>query len=214
MDCYDVHDSFVLTGRRITRNYYKREHPLDISHMDRSLIRSLRARAKKCVGGALLFSGLRSRNGYMSNFYPSDFVLEGVRYNSVEQRYQAMRARMTQQPDLEREIMWETADLYGDGQKRMLFLGRECLDRRPDMIPTWDKAATGIMLEAVTEKFLQNPTLGSLLLDTGMRPLGESTMHTVWGTALRPTHRDAYDTGCWGHNLLGLVLIFIRYQLS
>ena len=55
---YDVQRDFVLKGRRVTRRFYRKEHPLDISHNNRNLIRSMRSRAERCEGEPILFKSL------------------------------------------------------------------------------------------------------------------------------------------------------------
>ena len=88
---YHVQRDFVLKGRRVTRRFYRKEHPLDISHYNRNLIRSMRARGVR--GSLYLFKSLAEDYGYLSNFAASESELDGQVYNCVEQRYQSEKAR-------------------------------------------------------------------------------------------------------------------------
>ena len=212
---YDVQRDFVLQGRRVTRRFYKREHPMDISHFNRNLIRSMRARAEKCEGEPILFRSLVEEYGYLSNFAASNFELDGQVYNCVEQRYQSEKAKFCGRMDLYTRIMKLKLGRVGSGsQLRMLWLGREALEDRPDLRSEWDKKSVSVMFKAVSAKFSQNLDLKEKLKSTGLRPLGESTYHTVWGTGMSTEDQRAKDTSRWAFNLLGLVLIFVRYFLS
>ena len=155
--CYDVQRDFVLRGRRLTRELYKREHLLDIWHYNRNLIRSMRARAERCEGEPILFKSLSEVYGYLSNFAASEFKLDGQVYNCVEQRYQSERVRFCVRMDLYRRIMKIQLGRRGIGsQLRMLKLGREALEDRPDLRTQWDKKSLSVMFEAVSAKFGQN----------------------------------------------------------
>ena len=79
-------------------------------------------------------------------------------------------------------------------QLRMLKLGREALEYRPDLRSQWDKKSVSVMFEAVSAKFGQNLELREKLKSTGIRPVGESTFHTVWGTGMHPEDERAKDT--------------------
>ena len=131
---------------------------------------------------------------------------------------------------LKRRVLWwngsllenyeDKAEAWGvpGSQLRMLKLGREALEYRPDLRSQWDKKSVSVMFEAVSAKFGQNLELREKLKSTGIRPLGESTFHTVWGAVwgggLHPEDERAKDTSKWAFNLLGLILIFVRYFLS
>lgn len=100
----------------------------------------------------------RGEYEFLSNFYPTKILFDGITYYNLEAAYQAQKC--LRQTDRE-----QFALLSADESKR---LGRK-VEARPD----WDDVKLGIMERVVREKFAQNPTLARDLLDTGERVLKE-----------------------------------------
>lgn len=79
----------------------------------------------------------------------------------------------------------------------------------------WSHIRYELMLDVVYEKFRQNPTLASQMLNTGDRMFVEaSPTDTIWGIGLAETDDRILDKANWrGQNLLGDVLCQVRDRL-
>ncbi len=130
----------------------------------------------------------REEYEFLSNFYPTKVVFDGITYFNSEAAYQAQKC-------LHAEDRGRFARLSSDEAKR---LGQK-VERRPD----WDKVKRGIMEKVVYEKFSQNPALARALLDTGTKPLKEGNYwkDLYWGVDLKTGE---------GENHLGKILMRLR----
>jgi hypothetical protein len=136
---------------------------------------------------------INSFSGYyrfLSNFWISQIVYEGLTYRNSEAAYQASK---TFDPT---KKLW-FLELEPGQAKR---LGKN-LPLRPD----WEEVKDQVMYEICLAKFTQNPALGRLLRETGDEHLEEGNTwgDTTWGTV------DGV-----GENRLGKILMQIRVELS
>ncbi|MET9275372.1 NADAR family protein [Kribbella sp. NPDC003557] len=145
--------------------------------------------------------------GCLSQWWPAEFTVDGVRY-----------------PSAEHYMMTEKARLFGDlaAVDRILAartpaeaknLGREVRGFDGE---AWEAARFGIVVAGSTAKFGQDPALRSYLLNTGRRVLVEaSPLDRVWGIGLAADDPRAADPAGWrGLNLLGFALMEARASLS
>lgn len=127
---------------------------------------------------------------FLSNFEVAPVMYEGIGYPSSENAYQAAKS-------LDPEVRKMFLNITPSESKK---LGRK-IEVRED----WERVKYGIMMEIVTDKFMRNPYLAEMLLETGDRYL-EETNH--W--------KDV----CWGvcegvgTNWLGKILMDVRNQLK
>ena len=130
----------------------------------------------------------REEYEFLSNFYPSKVIFDGIIYYNSEAAYQAQKC-------LNPEERRDFANLSSDEAKR---LGQK-VERRSD----WDDVKFGIMEQVVYAKFTQNPTLTQDLLDTGDKVLKEGNYwkDIYWGVDLRTSE---------GENNLGKILMALR----
>ncbi len=130
----------------------------------------------------------REEYEFLSNFYPTKVVFEGITYCNSESAYQAQKC-------LQPEDRVQFSRLPSDEAKR--------LGQKVDMRPDWDEVKCGIMERIVYAKFTQNPTLAQALLDTGDKPLKEGNYwHDLyWGVDLKTEE---------GENHLGRILMDLR----
>ena len=130
----------------------------------------------------------REEYEFLSNFYPTKIVFDGITYFNSEAAYQAQKC-------LHAEDRMRFARLSSDEAKR---LGQK-VERRPD----WDEVKCGIMEKIVYEKFSQNPALAQALLDTGNKTLKEGNYwkDLYWGVDLKTGE---------GENHLGKILMQLR----
>jgi ribA/ribD-fused uncharacterized protein len=137
----------------------------------------------------MTIDSFRGEYEFLSNFYPSPVVYDGVRYETVEHAYQAAK---TEVPAMRLSIRDALSPAIA---KKM--------GRRVRMRWDWDDVKYGIMLGLVRQKF-NNPTLRDKLLATGNEGLEEGNTwgDTYWGTV------DGR-----GANNLGKILEHVRGEL-
>ncbi len=131
---------------------------------------------------------------FLSNFYLCPVEIEGISYPSSEHAYQALKT--DDQKDRQR-----IAGLSTPGQAKRA----GALISIPRDNPTWDSRRYKIMCRVVRAKFVQNPYLRKLLLDTGNGDLEEGNS---WG--------DRYwgKVNGVGKNKLGKILMKIRSEFQ
>lgn len=145
--------------------------------------------------------------GCLSQWWPSAFTVDGVRFATAEHY-----------------MMWRKALLFGDGEAA----GRIVAARHPREAKmmgrgvrgfddeTWAVRRYGIVVDASVAKFGQHAELCKFLAGTGERVLVEaSPTDRVWGIGLAATDDRAADPARWrGLNLLGFALMEARARLG
>lgn len=140
----------------------------------------------------ILFWGPDNPYPEFSNFHPSPFILDGLKWETVEHYFQAQKATSNHQREMIR--LARTPDIA----KRF---GREC-ELRKD----WNEVKVDVMFNACIAKYQQNPDLLKILLDTGNAVLHEDSPYDfIWGWRSRQ--------GDQGLDLLGKVLMRVRKEL-
>ena len=145
--------------------------------------------------------------GCLSQWWPAEFTVDGVRYPSAEHYMMAEKARLF--GDLAAVDRILAARTPAEAKN----LGREV---RGFDDAAWDAARFGIVVAGSTAKFGQDPALRSYLLNTGRRVLVEaSPLDRVWGIGLAADDPRAADPAGWrGLNLLGFALMEARAWIS
>jgi hypothetical protein len=145
-------------------------------------------------------------NEWPSNWTYSPFILDGHKYNCVEQYFMAEKARLFKDDQALRMIIKaiDPADQkrYGKGVKGF--------DERK-----WSSVCFDVMLRGNLEKYKQNPKLCEKLLDTGNLGMVEaSPKDKIWGIGMDKNHVNATKPSRWlGKNLLGKVLDQVRTMI-
>ena len=155
----------------------------------------------------ICFHNIDEENGYLSNWYLSDFVIDGVTYSSVEQYMMYIKATTFVDMDIANKIM-ATNDV-----SVIKSLGRSVSNYDET---TWNAIRGRVVYDALLAKFSQNEDLKRLLLDTGDSILVECAVKdTIWGIGLSMTNPNRYDKSKWkGKNLLGKALMKVREKLK
>jgi ribA/ribD-fused uncharacterized protein len=145
--------------------------------------------------------------GCLSQWWPSVFTVDGVRFATAEHY-----------------MMWRKAQLFGDEEaaRRIVVASHprqaKMLGRRVRGFDeqTWAERRRSIVREASVAKFGQRPELREFLIGTGERILVEaSPTDRVWGIGLAATDERTADPARWrGLNLLGFALMEAREQLK
>lgn len=127
---------------------------------------------------------------FLSNFYLSSVVYEGVLYNSSEHAYMAQK---TFDEDIQQQI--RAAPKPSDAKR---------IGRNAPLRSDWEEVKITIMYEVLYAKFTQNQNLKALLLSTCNRYLEETNTwgDVIWGVC-----------NMEGLSLLGQLLMLIRNQL-
>lgn len=141
--------------------------------------------------GYVLFWG-----GWASNWYLSDMVIGGIKYNCVEQYMMNKKAEYFGDCVIANRIM-KTMD-----PKEQKKLGRGV---QAFIMEEWDSVKYNIVLVGTLEKYNQNLELRKKLLETGDCKFVEcSPYDRIWGIGMSSSDNDATNPDKWGGlNLLG-----------
>jgi ribA/ribD-fused uncharacterized protein len=145
--------------------------------------------------------------GCLSQWWPSPFVVDRVRYATAEHYMMAGKARLFGDDATAVKIL--TAPSPG----AVKALGRQV--RGFDQT-SWDAHRFDLVVAGNVAKFAQHPDLRAYLARTGTRILVEaSPVDRIWGIGLAATDPRAPDPAAWrGLNLLGFALMQARAHLS
>lgn len=145
-------------------------------------------------------------NGYLANWYLSDFEIDGIKFSSMEQYMMYKKAMLFEDDEIAQKIL-ETSDVG-----KIKALGRQV--RNYDDI-FWNGLRQIIIYEGLIEKFRQNDDLKNKLLATENHILAEcAVLDKIWGIGLSMKDEKRFDTNEWkGQNLLGFALMKAREVL-
>ncbi|AJC55683.1 NADAR family protein [Streptomyces sp. 769] len=142
-----------------------------------------------------------------SQWWPSPFTVDGVRYATAEHWMMAGKARLFDDADAERRALAATHP------KQAKDAGRTVRGFDEEV---WRQRRFDLIVEGSRHKFGQDPELREFLLGTGSRVLVEaSPVDRIWGIGLAADDDRAADPARWrGLNLLGFALMEARQRLS
>lgn len=146
-------------------------------------------------------------NGYLSNWYLSDFSVDGIQYSSMEQYMMYQKALLFQDMEIAKQIL-NTSNVG-----KIKALGRS-VKNYEDVI--WNGMRQIIVYQGLLQKFQQNTELKEKLLATQEHLLAECAVQDkIWGIGLsmkdeRRLHLDKWQ----GQNLLGFSLMCVRSALK
>ena len=148
------------------------------------------------MASSAVFFGRRSdKYGIFSNFTKCQVVFDGLKYDSVENAFQA--AKVTDVMAREEFCHLSPSQAKAKGRK---------VDLRPD----WEQVKIEIMLECLRSKFMINQQFKMTLTETGNALILENTIgwrDNIWG-------RDFKCFNTLGKNFLGLCLMRVRAELT
>lgn len=156
--------------------------------------------------GIICFHKEDEAYGFMSNWYPADFTVDGVAYNCSEQY-----------------MMHQKALFFGDSvtASKIMAASDPALQKKygSEVTPyddlTWQGVRQTIVYKGVYAKFSQNEDLKKMLLDTGDEILAEAALKdAAWGIGLSANDPESCRRKEWrGKNLLGYLLMSVRFEL-
>lgn len=154
----------------------------------------------------ICFHNPNEENGYLSNWYLSDFSVGGIEFTSMEQFMMYHKAICFEDRAIAKEIL-ATEDVACIKK-----LGRLVSNYNENI---WNGLRQLIVYEGLRAKFTQNSSLRQKLLDTQDAILAECAVKDcVWGIGLSMTDSMRFDINSWrGKNLLGYALMMVRDNL-
>ena len=155
----------------------------------------------------ICFHNPDEENAYLSNWYPSDFTVNGIHFSSMEQYMMYQKALRFGDTKIADKI------LATDDVAKIKKLGREVQGYDESV---WNGVRQIIVYEGLTAKFSQNEDLKEKLLETKDAILAECAVRDkIWGIGLSMTDDKRFDKDKWkGQNLLGYALMLVREHLS
>ena len=154
----------------------------------------------------ICFHNPDEENGYLSNWYPSPFTLDGVAFSSMEQ-YMMYRKAVCFGDDKVAAQILVTEDVA-----EIKTLGRLVSGYDESL---WNGVRQIVVYEGLLAKFSQNSELGEQLKKTGNTVLAECAVKDrIWGIGLSMHDSDRLDRAKWqGQNLLGYALMIVPEKL-
>ena len=154
----------------------------------------------------ICFHNPEEENGYLSNWYLSEFTVDGIKFSSMEQYMMYEKALLFQDQEAAEKI------LQTDNVADIKALGRS-VQHFDDKI--WIKIREEIVYKGVREKFRQNPELAEKLERTGEEIIAECAVKDrIWGIGLSMKDENRLSINKWrGQNLLGRILMRVREDI-
>lgn len=154
----------------------------------------------------ICFHNPDEENGYLSNWYLSEFIVNGITFSSMEQYMMYQKAVCFRDSKIAAQIL-ETKDVSQIKAFGRLVFGYN--DKH------WSGIRQIVVYQGLLEKFRQNADLKEKLLGTGSAILAECAVKDrVWGIGLAIKDPDRLDRTKWkGQNLLGYTLMMVRDSL-
>ena len=155
----------------------------------------------------ICFYNPNEENGYLSNWYMSEFTCDDIKFSSMEQYMMYQKAVTFRDYDVAKDIM-ETDDVA-----EIKALGRK-VKNYSDVI--WNGMRQIVIYQGLFAKFQQNAILKQQLLETGDSIIAECAVRdTIWGIGLSMKDTKRFDINEWqGTNLLGFALMAVRKELK
>ncbi|MFH0333937.1 NADAR family protein [Clostridium perfringens] len=142
-----------------------------------------------------------------SQWYLSDFTVNGVLYNCAEKYMMAEKARLFKDYETLEEI------LSAENQKEIKDLGRKIKNFNEEL---WNREKYEIVKRGNLAKFSQNENLKEFLLNTGDKIIVEASPYdSIWGIGMGAKDENIeYPTAWKGENLLGFAIMEVRDLLN
>lgn len=155
----------------------------------------------------ICFHSPNEDNGFLSNWYLSNFSVGDNQYSSMEQYMMRQKALVFNDTDAANAIL-QTSDAG-----KIKALGRSVRNFN-DVI--WNGLRQIIVYQGLLEKFQQDLSLRKKLLATGNDILAECAVYDkIWGIGLSMHDKRRFDMNEWrGQNLLGFSLMCVRTALQ
>lgn len=151
----------------------------------------------------ICFHNPNEENGFLSNWYLSDFSYDGIDFSSMEQFMMYKKATCFHDDAIAERIL-ATQDVA-----RIKALGQLVSGYNESV---WNGIRQIVVYEGLLAKFSQNIALQKKLKDTQDAVLAECAVKDrIWGIGLSMQNPKRLHQECWkGQNLLGYALMMVR----
>ena len=155
----------------------------------------------------ICFHNPDEENGYLSNWYLSEFTIDDIAFSSMEQYMMYEKAILFHDQETAKKI------LQTDNVAEIKALGRT-VQNFDDTV--WGQSREEIVYKGVFEKFRQNPELRKRLERPGEEVIAECAVKDkIWGIGLSMKDEDRFCVERWkGQNLLGKILMDVRKDIK
>lgn len=211
--CVDIQEDSETLNRLLdwwTKPQYDYYHEW-ISETVNNLMKQKSQRTTLTIDGnmypAIYFHKPKEPYGFLSNWWPSPFTLDGIRFSSVEQY-----------------IMYKKCSMFGDATAASAVLATNDPERQQQIArnasgyndTVWKGIRQAIAIRGIKEKFVQNPVLLKQLQETGESYLVECAVSDrAWACGISLYDKARFDISNWkGANILGFALMAVRDMLS
>lgn len=149
------------------------------------------------------FHNPEEENGYLSNWYSSQFIINDIIFSSMEQFMMYQKAICFKDNDIAQKILKTENVAY------IKELGRLISNYNENY---WNGIRQIIVFEGLMAKFSQNESLKRQLQETEHCILAECAVKDkIWGIGLSMGDPDRLEISKWkGQNLLGYTLMMVR----
>jgi ribA/ribD-fused uncharacterized protein len=146
-------------------------------------------------------------SGYPSQWYPCEFIVNGIRFNCSEQYMMYRKALLFNDIETAQLILAE------NDPKKIKQLGRLVKNFDAD---AWNDIADDVVFEGNYAKFSQNPALYEKLMESRDKEYVECAPYDkIWGNGLNITDTLKTPKAEWlGTNRLGLAIMRVRQALE
>lgn len=154
----------------------------------------------------ICFHSPKEENGWLSNWYMSDFRIDGITFSSMEQYMMYKKADIFGDEEIKKEV------LSIDDVSKIKLLGR-LVKNYNDTI--WNGVRQLVVYEGLYAKYSQNKELRDRLLRTGDAILAECAVYDkIWATGVAIKDASRFDMNRWsGQNLLGFATMLVRDKI-
>ena len=155
----------------------------------------------------ICFHNPEEENGYLSNWYLSEFCVDGITFSSMEQFMMYQKAICFSDHEIASKIL-QITDVA-----EIKSLGRS-VSGYDDHV--WNGIRQIVVFEGLFAKFSQNDLLKKELLATQEAVLAECAVKDrIWGIGLSMNDPKRLQKYQWrGENLLGYALMMVRKKLN
>lgn len=153
------------------------------------------------------FHNPEEENGFLSNWYLSDFCIDGKTFSSMEQYMMYKKAELFQDQEVAKKIL--STDQVG----KIKMLGRSVKNYQDTF---WNGMHQIVVYEGLLAKFAQKEELLEKLFCTEDAILAECAVQDcIWGIGLSMKDKKRFVIQEWkGQNLLGYTLMKVREKLQ
>ena len=166
-----------------------------------------KAEAAAALPEILFFFSKEPENKEFSNFYETEFELDGVKYKSAEHAYQGLKAKTFGDDEAFEKIQ------KAKSAQSAKAAGKKVKDFKEE---TWKEKKDEAMKTILRAKFTQNLELRKKLLDSGDKVIANAdSRDKYWGIGTSANTTMAKDPAKWkGENKLGKMLEELRTTIK